>query len=140
MRISLLRYAGIYIATALGLALLTWVLASFAGVRLPTGLSTALPPMLAALLEGQAFARETREPLLNDEAWSAAFRMTLVVAVINAIILGGVLLFTPELTNPEVLTIVGVVFLVLLVVVLLVNRIFLGMGARSQLKALESRK
>ncbi|QDC11073.1 hypothetical protein FHY55_18350 [Oceanicola sp. D3] len=140
MRVNLMRYAGVYIAAAVGLAVLIWIADAAFGLRLPTGLSTALPPMLAALLEGQAFARAYRELAPNGEAWSIALRMTLVVAVINAVILLGMLLFTPQLADPEAFGIIAVVFVVLLGLVLVVNRVFFGMGVKSQLKALEGGK
>ncbi|MCO6384977.1 ABZJ_00895 family protein [Oceanicola sp. 502str15] len=136
MRINLLRYAGVYIAAAVALAALLWALEAFLGVSAPSGLSTALPPMLAALIEGQAYARTTRAPLPGGEAWAGALRMTLVVAAINAVVLLGVLLVMPELREPQLLGIVAVVFVVLLGVVFLANRFFFGMGAKSQLKAL----
>lgn len=138
MRVNLLRYAGVYIAAAIGLAALTWAAAALLGVRLPTGLSTALPPMLAAMIEGQALARAARAPIPGGDAWREAGRMTLVVALLNAVILAGVLTFTPELANAQAASIIGLVFLVLLGVVFLVNRFFLGLGARSQLKSMEA--
>ncbi|MBS8226243.1 ABZJ_00895 family protein [Vannielia litorea] len=140
MRANLFRYAGVYIAVALTLSLVTWLLAAFAGFSLPTGLSTVLPPILAALVEGQCVARATRAPLVGSEAWGTALRMTAVVAAINLVVLIGALLFSPELNNPQALGIIGGVFVVLLVLVLLVNRVFYAMGVKSQLKALEAGK
>lgn len=140
MRVNLLRYAGVYVAAMLGLAALTWALQALMGFRLPTGLSTALPPMLAAMMEGQALARGSRALISGAAAWREAAKMTLVVALINALVLFALLGLMPELAETRAVVIIGGIFLLLLAVVLLVNRFFLTLGAKSQLKALEAGK
>ncbi|SIO33086.1 ABZJ_00895 family protein [Vannielia litorea] len=134
MQISYLRYTGVYVATMLALAALNWALATFASYSLPSGLGTILPPMLAAMLEGQFHARATRAPLAPGEAWRAAGVMTGIAAVIAGLMLVIVAAGTPEYAQLPTGLLAGIT-LALLVATFLVNRLFLGMGARQELRA-----
>ncbi len=141
MSVNLWRYAGVYCAVLFGLAALSFLLGALLNLSVPSGLSIALPPMIAALREGRDYTRKTGAVIEKGPAWRVAFAMTGVVAVINVLFFIG-LSFIPELR--EVMQVVSVaillvVFVALLGVVLLANRYFLLLGMRKALKVIAER-
>lgn len=83
------RYAGVYILSMIGLMIVGLLLERLLGFSLPSGLSVVLPPMMAALIEGQKRADAGLEPYGKAEAWSAASLATMVVGVITRRRVGG---------------------------------------------------
>ena len=139
MTANLLRYTAIYIAAAVALAAFGWALGALVGFGLPTGISTVLPPLVAALLEGRAFARHHGEPVPSGRAWAEALKMTVVVAVISIGMLAISLSATPGYARPPLSTLTVITSL-LLVVTFLVNRYFFSLGAEQELRREALRK
>lgn len=138
MQVNLIRYALLWMAASVGMLLLGLLLAQF-GVGMPAGLATVLPPMFASVLEGMRIAQTTRAPLAAKTAWVNAAAMTGVVAVLTLVQLplywNNPLMTEARQTIPA-LYLAGVSVL-LLAVILMVNRLFLGHGIKLGLKRLE---
>lgn len=138
MQVNLIRYGLLWMAASVGMLLLGLLLAQF-GVGMPAGLATVLPPMFASVLEGMRIAQATRAPLAAKTAWVNAAAMTGVVAVLTIVQLplywNNPLMIEARQTIPP-LYLAGVCVL-LLAVILMVNRLFLGHGIKLGLKRLE---
>ncbi|KIC21183.1 ABZJ_00895 family protein [Leisingera sp. ANG-Vp] len=138
MQVNLIRYGLIWMAASVGMMLLGLLLAQF-GVGMPAGLATVLPPMVASVMEGMRIAEATREPLQGKEAWTNAAAMTGVVAVLTIIQLplywNNPVIAEARQTIP--LLFLAGIFVLLLAVILMINRLFLGHGIKLGLKRLE---
>ncbi|CUI00414.1 ABZJ_00895 family protein [Leisingera aquaemixtae] len=138
MHVNLIRYGLLWMAASAGMLMLGLLLAQF-GAGMPAGLATVLPPMFAAVLEGMRIAQATRAPLAGRAAWVNAAAMTGVVAVLTAVQLplywNNPVVAEARQTIPA-LFLAGVCVL-LLAVILMVNRLFLGHGIKLGLKRLE---
>ncbi|WP_298904618.1 ABZJ_00895 family protein [uncultured Aliiroseovarius sp.] len=136
------RYAGVYILSMIGLMILGLLLERLLGFSLPSGLSTVLPPMMAAMIEGQKRADAGLAQYENVEAWSAASSATMVVGVITVAVLAGLLILMPPMrqmfSSISMMTLV-LVFAAIMGVTLLVNRFFLTLGYKNQRKALDKK-
>lgn len=135
------RYALVYVSTMVGLTLFGIVLDWVFAFTLPSGLSTILPAMMAAMLEGQKRADSGALRLTPQQAWAAARKMTFIVFVVTAAMflalvmippIGAVLLSLPP-------TILLGVLAVLMGITLLANRFFVTSGYDAQLKAIAKR-
>jgi hypothetical protein len=134
---KLARYVGVYFLIVAVMVLFTWIVVAVFDSRVPTGLASFLPPMIAALVEGQRFAMDHGTAPPKGRIWRAALRMTGVVLVINLFFFGGFLLFQPEwMDMVQSHTLFVLMFGgALLLLVLLVNRFFYGLGIKSYLKS-----
>ncbi|NDW54676.1 ABZJ_00895 family protein [Aliiroseovarius sp. PrR006] len=136
------RYAGVYILSMIGLMIIGLLLQRLFGFSLPTGLSTVLPPMMAAMIEGQKRADAGLGQYENTEAWSAASLATMVVGVITVAVLAGLLILMPlmrEMFSSISMMTWVLVFAGIMGLTLLVNRFFLTMGYKNQRKALDKK-
>lgn len=136
-----LRYVGVYFLFVAVMALFTWSMAWLFHTRVPVGLASFLPPMIAALVEGQRFVMDHGGTPPKGKIWRSALGMTGVVLVINLCFFVGVLFFQPHLipmfkNYAPFLLAFGTLLLFL---VLLVNRFFYGLGVRSYLKSKAAR-
>lgn len=138
MQVNLIRYGLIWMAASVGMMLLGLLLAQF-GVGMPAGLATVLPPMVASVMEGMRIAEATQEPLQGKAAWTNAAAMTGVVAVLTIIQLplywNNPVIAEARQTIP--LLFLAGIFVLLLAVILMINRLFLGHGIKLGLKRLE---
>lgn len=137
MLVSLPRYALLYILFVAGLALLTYLLDEFLGFTLPNGVSTVVPAMMAALIEGGKIAPRLQRAMTNSEAWWSALAMTAVVAVVSFAVFAALLVVSPQIGSFFSLLSVGLligVFFFLLLIVLVINRFFLTMGLNTALR------
>lgn len=138
MHVNLIRYGLLWMVASVGMMVLGLLLAQF-GAGMPAGLATVLPPMFAAVLEGLRIAQAARAPLAGKAAWVNAAAMTGVVAVLT---LAQLPLYwnNPVVAEARaaipVLYLAGI-FVLLLAVILMVNRLFLGHGIKLGLKRLE---
>ncbi|CUH86866.1 hypothetical protein PH5382_00785 [Phaeobacter sp. CECT 5382] len=139
MTINLKRYALIYVTTVVVLMLVTTLLA-LAGITIPASLSTLLPAMMAAMVEGQRQAGTQQQPLGWGAAWKAAIPMTVCgVAVAFAASVLFVVVFGGE-TEIRIITTIGLsgwalVLSLIALVTYVCNAAFLRLGLNSQLKA-----
>ena len=133
MTVNYLRYAGVYFAVMLGIAILSTLLANLAGLRFPAGGASISPPMIAALFEGQQLGRRgERDPSLS-EGWGAASRMTMVAIAVNLALLT-LFLVRPE-TRALILQIPAQFAMsiasLLIIAIFVLNRFFLTIGIKS---------
>ncbi|MGH1415984.1 MAG: ABZJ_00895 family protein [Pelagimonas sp.] len=138
MSINLIRYTVIYVLAITGLMAISFALQVFTNIEMPTGVSTVLPVMMAAMLEGQRYARETKQPIEPNDAWKAALAATGVVIVVSILLVAVFFVFVPGFAGLfAALGSVGllIVLTISLVIVLLANRFALTMGAKNELKA-----
>ncbi|MBY6068597.1 ABZJ_00895 family protein [Leisingera aquaemixtae] len=138
MQVNLIRYGLWWMGASVAMLLAGLLLGQF-GIAMPAGLATVLPPMIASVVEGMRIARATRAPLPGRDAWICAAAMTGVVAVLTIIQLP--LYWNSPMVTEARQTIPFVylagIFLLLLAVILMVNRLFLGHGIKLGLKRLE---
>ncbi len=138
MSINLTRYTVIYVLAIAILMAISIALETFTSIEMPTGVSTVLPVMMAAMLEGQRHARETKQPLESSDAWKSALAATGIVIVVSILLVAAFFVLVPGFAG--LFAALGSVALVILVaisliVVLLTNRFALTMGAKNELKA-----
>ncbi|WP_238366812.1 ABZJ_00895 family protein [Mesobacterium pallidum] len=142
MQLNFVRYGLTYILAVAGLTLVSILMIRYLGIDFPSGAASVIPPMAAALLEGQRIGRSVTEMPANGVLWQAAGKATALVAVLNLVLLyavsflpgiGAVLAQIP----PGLLTLIAAV---LLVVVLWINWWFLRLGIKNELKAAKGRK
>lgn len=138
MQVNLIRYGLWWMGASVAMLLAGLLLGQF-GIAMPAGLATVLPPMIASVVEGMRIAQATRTPLPGRDAWICAAAMTGVVAVLTIIQLP--LYWNSPMVTEARQTIPFVylagIFLLLLAVILMVNRLFLGHGIKLGLKRLE---
>ena len=139
MQVRLGRYAALYVALAVGLTLLAVAIETFAGFAVPSSVVSVVPPALAAMLEGSRIARSARAPMPKSQAWREALRMTGVALVINIAMLAIVLALpgSEATLAASALDVVALVMAILMALILLVNRYFLAMGMKNELKRLD---
>ncbi|WP_152612487.1 MULTISPECIES: ABZJ_00895 family protein [unclassified Leisingera] len=138
MQVNLVRYGLWWMGASVAMLLAGLLLAQF-GIGMPAGLATVLPPMVASVVEGMRIAQATRAPLPGRDAWVCAAAMTAVVALLTIIQLplywNSPMVAEARQTIPIVF--LAGIFLLLLAVILMVNRLFLGHGIKLGLKRLE---
>lgn len=133
-------YVWTYLLAVVLLAGLSYALELFTALDAPTGLSTVLPPMLAASQVGTRYAMAHAALPSKADAWRAAGWMTAVALVINLVI-AGLWLLLPETrallaASPGLL---AGVFLALMGLVYLANRWAIMIGAKAGLRAVQKR-
>ncbi len=134
MSVNYTRYGAIYFAAMVVLAGLSVMLTRVLGVGFPSGAASIIPPMAAALFEGQQTGRAGAR-LSGRALWAVALAFTGVAVGINAAIAA---LFLTMAESRTLLAQVplgyftGVAALVI-AAVLLVNRFFFGIGLKSGL-------
>lgn len=136
--VSLKGYALAYVGTIIALASIN-VLLSYVGFSIPSGLSTVLPAMMGAMMEGQKHARGGFEPFTNAQAWAAARDMTYIVAVVTAVVF--VAFFLVPSLRAMLIELHPILMLSMTIILILIsfltNRFFLIIGYTSQRKAME---
>ncbi len=133
-------YLGRYIVCLLGgivlMAVVNVVLRSVLDLGSASGASTVIPPMLAAMLVGRKWAEDTGKLPDTGHVWRLSLMGAAFYGVLQ-LLLGLVVLFS-------VASLDGLGFGILLALVafvggitILVNRWFIGMGAKNHLKHVE---
>jgi hypothetical protein len=134
-RIGYLRFAVWFVGLTVGLPIAIWGIAALTGLDLDSTAVAIIPMMIAAMVEGQRFARaENRRPQ-GREAWRIALHLAGVGLLISVVMGAAVLVFV----EPAVIAMIGPGGLVVSVVLLaalfwVLGRLFLGLGARGYLK------
>ncbi|MBT8153380.1 ABZJ_00895 family protein [Epibacterium ulvae] len=136
---DLKRYALNFILTALALMVVNYALLTFADVDIGNAGMGLIPIFLAAMLEGQRYAREHGDVPESRAMWQFSKQAAMVVVAINMVLVAALSFVLPDLRylmtqswGPGVLL---CVILVVGVISFLLTRQFLGMGARTTLKA-----
>lgn len=140
---SLLRYAAVFVAVALGVALLIAALNRNTGGTLGHSAQLMVPAMIAALIEGQQFAKAQKRRPTSAEFWGFAWTATLLAVALNlalAYSAGGI---APEFGKLAIARPLSQQFNLLLLLYaggyLICNRLFAGIGAGNQLSLMRSR-
>lgn len=131
-----LRYAGIFLGIAVLSALIVLALNTWADAQLGSSGQLLAPAMIAALLEGRSFVREEGRAPNPAEAWNFALLATALAAVLNvALSYVGTQVIpaaSAQSIAPASSRAFWIMFGVHLLVYLLSNRFFLGLGARNE--------
>lgn len=136
---NLRRYVLVYLAVGFGLALLSIAALALFSFDIANGGMVIIPPMAAAMVEGQRFAQQNARLPDGAEMWRfsrLAALVTLAVAMIVTVLLGFVLPDIRALMSARFgagILMGAVVAQALLS--FLVTRYFLGLGARSALNS-----
>lgn len=135
-------YAAWFVGCTIGIPILLEVIRSFTGIDLYSAFITVAPAMFAAMIAGSSFARRLEMLPTSSESWRFARGALLIV--LGYTLVSGVLILAllPEirarlsvLADPVYGITIGIVFLVFVLVIFVMNRIFFAMGAKNQLKA-----
>ncbi len=139
-KIGYFRFSAWFLGLTIGLPLLFMAIAYFSSFDLSSSASTVIPMMIASLQEGTHFARAEHRRPEGREAWGIAVRLTGVAMAITIVLTAILFLIQPELF--AVLGFPGLVIILLVFALLFVvlGRLFLGLGARSHMKALEKQR
>lgn len=141
MALDLKRYALVFALTIAGLFALSYLL-TMAGLQLPSGFASIAPAMIAAQVEGLRLGKVYKRPFEKREGWLLAIPMTLCGIAVNLVLL---VAYIFQLTGDQAMLLLDmlgvtgwvVVFVLMGLVIYLINRLFLGLGLRHQLKAYE---
>jgi len=138
-----IRYGLVFLAVALGAALLIGVLNTNAGGTLGSGAQLMVPAMIAALIEGQQFARNHKARASSAQLWGFTWIATLIATGLNVALAYLAAPIAPEFAKLAVAAPMSQQFLVLLGLYaggyLVFNRIFYGIGIGNQLSLMRSR-
>ncbi|PSL17859.1 ABZJ_00895 family protein [Shimia abyssi] len=141
MTLNLRKYAQLYILLAVLVVVASFGL-SLVNIDMPTGLSTILPPMVAAQMLGAKHGEATGAPLAKGEAWRLAVPMTVcavVVQIVLGVVWGGVMMASGVDLMATFGTVglpgLAIVFGLMILIIYLVNRAFLGLGVRNGMRA-----
>lgn len=140
---NLIRYGLIFLAVALGVALAVSGLNTQIDNVLGSSAQLMVPAMIAALIEGQQFAKIHKRRPGSAEIWGFAWQATGVATVLNLLLafLAGSL--APEFGKLAIAVPLSQQFNLLLAIYaggyLICNRFFSGLGAGNQLSLMRSR-
>ena len=140
---SYIRYALVFLAVAIGVALLVGYLNATVDSALGSSAQLMVPAMIGAVVEGGQFARMERRKPNSAEAWMFTWVAAAIATALNvalAYLAGGI---APEFARLAVAAPDSKQFLILLGLYaggyLICNRLFLGIGAGNQLSVLRSK-
>ncbi|MCV2881609.1 ABZJ_00895 family protein [Actibacterium sp. XHP0104] len=137
MHINVTRYLLIFVATAIGIAVLTLALEYFIQFEVSGGWMPLMPFFFAAMMEGQRHVEAYEDMPSGGDMWRASLLMSLIGMLINAVVGVALYLVFPEMFAPlagipmsyYVIGLAGV-----FVVALVTSRVGVRSGARSTYK------
>ncbi len=139
----LIRYALVFLAVAVGVGLLVGFLNARMDSTLGSSAQLMVPAMIAAVIEGQQFARRTKRKPSSREAWNFAWVAMLVATALNVALAYGGGAALPEFARLAIAPVLSKQFLILLGLYaggyLLCNRFFLSIAAGNQLSLMRGR-
>ncbi len=141
MELNQRRYAVFYSAIMLAVIAVDMALAQWTSTDLPAGMSVWLPAITAAQDLGMRHGRDTETALPKGAAWRLAWPLTLAATAIQ-LVFAGVSIGVMTALGFDVFSVLSVIsppvwmmiFVGMVALVYLTNRIFLGMGVRNGLK------
>jgi len=141
--VSLIRYALVFLAVAVGVALLVGFLNTQVDSALGSSAQLMVPAMIAAVIEGQQFARREKRKPGGAEAWNFAWIATVIAVALNVALAYGAGRWLPEFGKLAVTEPGSRQFLLLLGLYaggyLICNRFFLGIAAGNQVSLMRGR-
>lgn len=140
---NLIRYALVFVAVALGAALLITALNTATDNVLGHSAQLMVPAMIAALIEGQQFAKAQKRKPGSAEMWNFTWIATVIAVGLNLAIAFGAGRIAPEFGKLAIAEPLSQQFIVLLGLYaggyLIFNRLFVGIGAANQISLMRSR-
>ncbi|QGX99403.1 hypothetical protein EI983_14480 [Roseovarius faecimaris] len=138
-----IRYGLVFLVVALGAALAVRALNTNLDTVLGSSAQLMVPAMIAALIEGQQFAKAQKRKPDSSEIWGFTWIATGVAVVLNVALAYGASGFAPEFDKLAIAPLLGQQFLILLGLYaggyLICNRFFAGLGAGNQLSLMRNR-
>lgn len=138
-----LRYALTFTVIALGAAMMITALNTATDNVLGSSAQLMVPAMIAALIEGQQFARRQKRKPVSGEIWGFTWIATLIAVGLNLGIAFGAGRIAPEFAKLAIATLLSQQFNILLGLYaggyFICNRFFVGIGAGNQLSLMRSR-
>lgn len=141
---NLRRFTIVYAASALALIAVVSTVQIFLGFRIANGGMSIIPGIVAAMIEGQRYARESRALPEAAAMWRFARAAALVILGVSLILIVGLSLIMPQLrqmmSDPMGASVLFAGSLLQAALGLVLVRFFVGMGAKSQLTAIRKQE
>ncbi|WP_101065588.1 ABZJ_00895 family protein [Roseovarius salinarum] len=138
-----LRYTAVFLVVAVGTAIAVTVLRASLGTTLGSSAQVIVPSMIAALMEGRAFARTEKRRPSQREAWVFTGNASLLAVALNLILAYAASAVLPEFAKIAAAPVFSMAFVVLLLIYaagyVICNRFFVGLGASNELSAMHRR-
>ncbi|WP_397544185.1 ABZJ_00895 family protein [Roseovarius salis] len=141
--VACIRYALVFLGVAIGASVLVSLLNATVDSALGSSAQLMVPAMIAAVIEGQQFAKREKRKPKGAAAWNFTWVATIIAIGLNLLLAyaGGRLV--PEFAKLAIAPAGSRQFLILLALYaggyLVCNRLFLGIGAGNQLSLMRSR-
>jgi hypothetical protein len=137
-----MRYAGIVIALTIGVPIVLGLLRLATGISLSSSATMIIPAICAAMIEGQKFAKQFLRLPTRGESGSFVVIATLIAVGFQALFMATIITNLPGYdhllqTPPSMGLVIGVLIFVIIVIAIC-NLVFLRMGSKNQLKALDA--
>ncbi|WP_420568544.1 ABZJ_00895 family protein [Thalassovita sp.] len=134
---NIIRYTIVFLGVSVGLWFLTLMVVQLFDFDISNGGMVLLPPLVAAMIEGNKYARKTRQMPESGQMWRFARTAALVVLAITMIFTVVLTFVVPQLqammAQPLGAGMLMGAVLLQAVIAFLTTRFFLGMGAKSGL-------
>jgi hypothetical protein len=141
--VTLWRYALVFLAVAIGASLAVNALQGRVEGIVGSSAQLMVPAMIAALIEGQQFARRHGRRPESREIWRFAWGATAVAVFLNVALAFGGQGYVPEFEKLAIAKVLSKQFMILLALYaggyLICNRFFAGLGASNQVSLMKDR-
>ncbi|MFO7771277.1 MAG: ABZJ_00895 family protein [Roseovarius gahaiensis] len=138
-----LRYGIVFLVTAVGVALAVAGLNAQVDTQLGSSAQLMVPAMIAAVIEGQQFARKAGHKPAGRLAWRFTWTASVIAVALNVALAYGAAGLAPEFGKLAIAPALSKQFLILLGLYaggyVICNRLFLGIGAGNQLTLMRGR-
>jgi hypothetical protein len=136
-----MRYTGIVLALTVGLPIVLGLLLQMTGINLSSSGTSIIPTMCAAGNEGQKFAKNRLRMPTRAETMPFVVLATLIAGgsqvLVTAIVITNVSGYDQLLQESQSAGLVIGMLIFVVIVIAICNLIFLRMGSKNQLKALD---
>lgn len=140
---NLLRYAIVFVAVALGVALAVRGLNTQIDNVLGSSAQLMVPAMIGALIEGQQFSKAHKRRPNSSELWTFSWMAAGIATVLNVILAFLAGSIAPEFGKLAIAVPLSQQFNLLLAIYaggyFICNRFFVGVGAGNQISLMRSR-
>ncbi|KEO54165.1 ABZJ_00895 family protein [Thioclava pacifica] len=143
MRTIYLTYLAWFIGLTIGLPLVLMAIEAVTGFDIISSAVSIIPSMIAAHLSGSSFVKRFGRGPEKPESWRFTIIAFGLLVLTTLALTAGFLVVFPDLQSemagmmdPGVFAIFAAMMAVILLVLFFTTRIFFGLGARTQLKAL----
>jgi hypothetical protein len=134
---NITRYTVVFLGVSVGLWFLTLLVSQLFDFDLSNGGMVLLPPLVAAMIEGNKYARQTRKLPESGQMWRFARTAAMVVLAITMIFTAVLTFVVPQLqammAQPMGAGMLMGAVLLQALIPFLTTRFFLGLGAKSGL-------